>query len=146
MFAIRIATAGDIAPWALLRAALWPDASPEELRVEAPGMLADDRQAVFVCDANDRLLGFLEARLRDHAEGCTSSPVGYLEGWYVIPEARGRGIGRALAFAAEAWARTQGCTEMASDAVLDNVLSHTMHERIGYEETERIVCFRKSLK
>lgn len=83
--------------------------------------------------------------MRDYAEGCGSRPVGYLEGWYVIPEARRRGIGRALVEAAEAWARARGCTEMASDTELANRLSQMAHSRLGYEETERLVHYRKSL-
>jgi aminoglycoside 6'-N-acetyltransferase I len=51
-----------------------------------------------------------------------------------------------LVAAAEDWAREQRCTEMASDALIDNALSHTAHRHIGYEEIERIVCFRKSLQ
>jgi len=71
--------------------------------------------------------------------------VGYLEGWYVSPEHRRAGIGRKLVQAAEDWARSKGCTEMASDAELHNTQSQQAHRRLGYEEVERIVCFRKSL-
>lgn len=34
---------------------------------------------------------------------------------------------------------------MASDALLDNAGSHAFHEAVGFEETERVVYFRKSL-
>ena len=71
--------------------------------------------------------------------------MGYLEGVFVLPEHRGGGIGAALVDAAEGWARERGCTEMASDRELDNEASGTFHQALGYEEVERIVCFRKSL-
>jgi aminoglycoside 6'-N-acetyltransferase I len=71
--------------------------------------------------------------------------VGYLEGWYVVPEVRRQGIGAQLMAAAEDWARGQGCTEIASDALIDNENSHRAHRALGFEETGRVVNFRKPL-
>jgi aminoglycoside 6'-N-acetyltransferase I len=62
------------------------------------------------------------------------------DGW------RRRGVARALTQAAEAWTRTKGCSELASDALLDNEVSHRMHNALGFEETERVVYFHKALK
>jgi aminoglycoside 6'-N-acetyltransferase I len=71
--------------------------------------------------------------------------VGYIEAWYVDPDARRIGLGRALLAAAEAWARERGYQEMASDALLDNDVSHAAHRRLGYQEVDRVVQFRKNL-
>lgn len=46
---------------------------------------------------------------------------------------------------AELWARERGFSHLASDAVLDNSLSHAAHEALGFEAVERIVVFRKLL-
>jgi aminoglycoside 6'-N-acetyltransferase I len=137
----------DRAAWARLRAALWPEATPEEHAREMDEILGHpERDAVFVSPgAGGRLLGFVEVSLRRYAEGCDTSPVGYLEGWYVAPSARRQGIGRALVAAAEAWARAKGCSEMASDTQIDNERSQMVHARLGYAEVERQVCFRKAL-
>jgi aminoglycoside 6'-N-acetyltransferase I len=137
----------DRAGWAQLRAALWPDARPEEHAREMDEILGHpEREAVFVCASPEgRLLGFVEASLRRYAEGCDTSPVGYLEGWYVVPAARRQGMGAALVVAAEGWARALGCTEMASDTQLRNELGQMAHARLGYQEVERLVCFRKEL-
>ena len=35
--------------------------------------------------------------------------------------------------------------ELASDAGIDNTVSHGMHTGLGFEETERVVYFRKDL-
>lgn len=129
-----------------MRHALWPgslsDHDAETLRY------FDERATspvVFVADLNGRLVGFLELDYRKYAPGCTSSPVPFVEGWYVDPATRGRGIGQALIRAAEAHARASGHHEIASDAEFSNADGIAAHRAVGYEEVERTVCFRKSL-
>lgn len=101
---------------------------------------------VFVAEAEGVLIGFLEATLRSHADGCDPGyPVGYLEGWYVAPEHRRRGVGAKLVAAAEEWARAQGCSEMASDTWIDSTGSQRAHEALGYEVVDRCVHYRKPL-
>jgi len=124
---IRLAQPSDLPHIALLRAALWPESSAEEHARELASILAGEVPgtlplAIFVSQAaNGALVGFLEAGLRSHADTCDPAhPVGYVEGWYVVESVRRQGIGAALLRAAEDWARAQGCTEMASDALLDN--------------------------
>ncbi len=92
------------------------------------------------------LIGFLEAGLRSHADGCDPAhPVGFVEGWLVKEEMRGQGIGQRLLEAAEDWARAQGCTEMASDTWIDNELSQRVHEALGFQVVDRCVHYRKAL-
>jgi aminoglycoside 6'-N-acetyltransferase I len=91
-------------------------------------------------------LGFAEVDLRSHADGCDPArPVGYLEGWYVAAEARRSGVGRRLLSAAEDWARSHGCVEVASDTWVDNELSQACHEALGFQVVDRCVHYRKAL-
>lgn len=133
--------------WLRLQQRLWPKETKDDLQ-EGQRWILDDpkRNAVFVARLpRGELVGFVEAALRDWAEGCSTRPVGYIEGWYVAPEHRRRGVGRRLVEAAERWARSRGCTEMGSDAHLANTLSHRAHAALGYAEVERVVAFAKRL-
>ncbi len=94
-----------------MRSALWPEADAAELAREAAAFFTRPYliDAVFVAEAPDGdLVGFVELSLRSHADGCSSSPVPYVEGWYVVPAARRQGVGRALFAAAEAWGTAGG--------------------------------------
>ena len=91
------------------------------------------------------LCGYLEIGERPYAEGCESSPVPYVESWWVDDDQRKRGVGRALMDAAEQWARKRGHAELASDTQLENQLSRKTHRALGFDEVERLVVFRKPL-
>jgi aminoglycoside 6'-N-acetyltransferase I len=134
--------------WLSMRTALWPETDEEQHRKEMAMMLSDaGRYAVFVCeDPQGLLIGFVEVSLREWAEGCLSSPVGYLEGWFVASHARGIGIGKKLLAASENWARLRGCTEMASDTDLGNTASEAAHLKLGFQVAARVIAFRKDLR
>jgi aminoglycoside 6'-N-acetyltransferase I len=149
---IRLAQPSDRDQLLRLREALWPTVSAEEHAREL-ALILEGRPPVtlpliiLVAEASDRkLAGFLEVDLRSHADGCNPSrPVGYVEGWYVAENHRHSGIGRKLLAAAEDWARSQGCVEMASDTWVDNKVSQRVHEALGYEVVDRCVHYRKTL-
>ena len=136
--------------WLRQRHALWPDEAVEDLRPDIDawfeGRARHLQEVLFAVDDRGRLLGFAELNVRAYAEGCSSDRIAFLEGWYVEPYARGRGIGAALVAAAERWARAAGCTEFASDALADNRLGAAAHLGVGFEEVETIRCFRKDLR
>ena len=150
---IRLANLSDRSTLAALFHALWPEGLVEEHSRELEAILSGNPPGtlplvVFVAEASDKsLLGFLEVGLRSHADSCDPArPVGYVEGWYVTDAHRNRGIGKQLLVTAEDWARSQGCTEMASDTQMGNELSERVHQRLGYEIVERAILFRKALR
>lgn len=144
---IRSIRPEDRAEWVRMRDLLWPGSlADHELDTQIFFTQNDKTLATFVVDRLDgRLGGFIELSQRKYAEGCTSSPVAYIEGWYVEAELRQQGIGAALVRAGEGWARDEGLQEIASDAEVDNEISIRAHKVIGYDEEVRIVCFRKKL-
>lgn len=148
---IRSASSSDREAVARQFFALWPGGSLAEHGEEVADILAGKPSGtlplvVLVAELDGAIVGFAEVGLRSHADGCDPSRlVGFLEGWYVDEEHRRRGIGRALLQAAEDWARSKGCREMASDTWLDNEPSQHAHQVLGFEVVDRCVHFRKSL-
>jgi aminoglycoside 6'-N-acetyltransferase I len=137
----------DWADWLRMTLALFPEYSEEELTRGMREFRARSDGDISVAERDDgSLVGFVEVGTRLYADGCESSPVGYIEAWYVDPDVRRLGYGRAMLAAAEDWARGQGYTELGSDARLDNEISHAAHRRAGYTEVDRILQFRKILK
>jgi aminoglycoside 6'-N-acetyltransferase I len=143
---IRPYTDADWAEWLRMSLALFPDEPPDEIERGMRDTRANANAGVLIAERDDgSACGFVEVGERSYAEGCESSPVAYVEAWYVDPDVRRHGVGRALLAAAEDWARSRGHVEIGSDALLDNVVSHRAHVGSGYEEVERIVVFRKTL-
>jgi aminoglycoside 6'-N-acetyltransferase I len=148
MSTIREVKRSDADAWLELRCALWPG-DPDEHRHAIERFFAGDRREpaeVLVAFEGDAPIGFAELSIHNIVDGCSTGNVGYLEGWYVVPAVRRRGVGRALIAAAESWARGQGCTEFGSDAAIDNVVSLAAHRALGFEETSRACLFRKDLQ
>lgn len=145
-YTIRRAAYGDKPAWVQMRHRLWPEAPVDYLELDLDDKLGNPRYAVFVASGEDgSLLAFIEVSLREYAEGCETSPVGYIEAWYVDEHVRGQRLGRDLVHTAEHWAREQGCREMASDTWLANETGIAVHERLGYYEVDRLVHFVKRL-
>lgn len=143
---VRPYQTGDWPDWLRMSLALFPQHSADDLAAGMRAHLARPDAEVFVAERDDgSIAGFVEVGERPYADGCDSSPVAYVEAWYVDPDVRRKGYGRALLAAAEEWARARGRTEIASDSQLDNLVSHAAHRGAGYEEVDRIVQFRKIL-
>ena len=147
---IRSVTVRDAKEWLRLRHALWPDGSLAEHRQDIERYFAGDRrepmEVLLAFTANSMPVGFAELSIRNIVDGCATDRVAYLEGWYVVPESRRKGIGRALIRAAEHWAIQLGCTEFGSDAEIDNEVSHAAHLGSGFQETGRVRTFSKQLE
>ena len=138
----------DDPAWLTLRAEFIPEESPDDQRAFLRAFVRDSAafRAFVASDPQAGLLGFAEEAVRtDFVNGCQHRPALFLEGIYVRPEHRGRGVARALCEAAAQWGRSRGCREFASDVYIDDERSLAAHRGLGFEETERVVYFRKPL-
>ena len=108
--------------------------------------LNNDDAEFFIKYVDNKPIGFAQCSLRvDYVEGTNSSPVGYLEGIFVDVNYRNKGYAKELLHACEKWAKDMGCKEFASDCELDNIDSFKFHMAMGFDEANRIICFRKCI-
>lgn len=129
-----------------MQAALWPDEAPGEHAGVIDKLIGRGDAWVFIAETLDGSpVGFAEVAVRDHANGCESQPVPFLEGIYVKGQFRRQGIGARLIECAEALLVAHGFRELGSDTEIDNRTSHAAHLAWRFSETERVVYFRKLL-
>jgi aminoglycoside 6'-N-acetyltransferase I len=143
---IRKATVDDINIVIQLALLLYNDNTFNDLLYKMKVTLSNENNVVFLAYENLKYVGFAHCSLRyDYVEGTKSGNVGYLEGILVIEEYRNKGISKMLVEYCESWAKEKGCTEFASDCELNNTNSYNFHLKIGFDEANRIICFKKNL-
>ena len=140
------ATEKDAEALAGLVKIVWSEDTEEALASTILEYINSDESAVFAEKQDGNFIGAALCSLRhDYVEGCETSPVGYLEGVSVKEAYRNQGVARRLVNECEKWAREKGCSEFASDCELHNTDSLNFHLQIGFEEQNRIICFKKVL-
>lgn len=143
---ITRATRNDTKIVAELAFQMWDSSSVEELQREFAEEMAAGSAVFFLAWRDGEPIGFAKCGLRhDYVEGTESSPVGYLEGVFVVENARRQGVARRLVEVCEQYAKELGCEEFASDCELDNEASLHFHLKMGFAEANRIICFSKKL-
>lgn len=135
----------DCAIWAKLANQLWNNHHLDDLEKEFKSLIVKNT-AFFIDYEDDVPIAFAQVSLRnDYVEGTNSSPVAYLEGIFVEKGYRNKGIAKNLIHECEVWARKNCCKEIASDCELANDTSYRFHLSCGFEEVNRIICFKKEL-
>jgi len=118
----------------------------DELYVSNKEDLLNPHMAMFIAFDSGKAVGFSHVLARhEYVIGTESSPVGYLEGVYVCPDYRSNDIAKTLVNMCENWSRERGCAEFASDCELGNSGSLAFHLKVGFEESSRIIFFKKKL-
>jgi len=139
-------THDSLPDWKRMRQAVYPNVSDAFHDDETRLILAASDATCFLGFSDSgEAVAMLELSLRNHVDGCLGGPVGYIEGIYLKPEMRGAGHGQRLIEFATDWFRSRGCRNMAADAELDNTAAQAFMRRMGFEETYRIVEFKRSL-
>jgi len=144
---IKVAERRFSREWATLRNQLWPETFLAHLEVidRFFNHTYPHIHIAFLAQRATEVVGFLEVSLRSYAEGTETSPVPYVEGWFVADLARGQGYGRALMECAAQWALMRDYSDLASDADSANAQGIGAHPALGFIEAARHVSMLKSL-
>jgi aminoglycoside 6'-N-acetyltransferase I len=115
---IRPVRPDDADLWERLRCELWPNGREDhrkEIAAFFAGTVVEPDAVIIVEDGEGNAIAFAELSVRTALPTLVGTRVGYVEGLYVVPEARGLGVTRALLRASRDWARQQNCAAFASD-------------------------------
>lgn len=144
---IKKADKSDVTVLAKLAEKLWDGHSLSELEREFETLAENPDAACFIKFVDNQPIGFAQCQLRmDYVEGTHTSPVGYLEGIFVLKEYRKKGYAREMLEVCKKWALNKKCAEFASDCEIGNDVSRQFHLAMGFEVANRIICFKKMLK
>ena len=117
-FFIRHIAPTDTFAWEAMRRDLWPGGTGDhakEIAMFFAGALEEPSAVLAGESGAGAMVGFVELSLRTDVPGLEGTRAGYVEGLYIRPEVRHRGIARWLLHAARNWARQQRCGAFASD-------------------------------
>jgi len=133
----------DFPEWRAMRKALYLGTEAEFLDQEMEAIIKHGMCSCF-CIKNDNAetIGLVELSERNIADGCLSSPVAYLEGLYLKPEYRSKGLGREVILQVMSLCRESGFSELATDTNFDNFRARAFYKALGFEELEHCVGFR----
>lgn len=101
--------------------------------------------AAFIACRDGTAIGFVEATLREYADGIEPGRTAYLEGLWTAKTERRRGVARLLLGAVEDWAVAEGCDHIGSDADADNSDGAGWHAALGFAEVGRTVNFARAI-
>jgi GNAT superfamily N-acetyltransferase len=113
----------------------------EEVRAELEGDFEDPRFTTFVAEADGRVAGSATGCAIEQSSTNTSlirpAGAGFLGYAAVLPEARGKGVGRALGEAVLAWGRDAGYHTIATDWRSTNLEADGAWRGLGFRPTFR---------
>jgi len=142
----REATKKDFASLLSMGHTLWPHHTSNNLKQEFKRILSSKKDTTFLGFDNETPIAFSTLSIRsDYVQGSSSNPVGYVEGIYVKPEYRKKGVAKALIKIAEQWSKKRGCKELGSDTELRNKNSQKFHTKVGFKKVRVIVHFIKMI-
>ena len=89
----------------------------------------------FFAEEEGRLVGYVVGFYDEPHFMWSTGRVGHIDSFYVMPELRGRGVGRLLMEAAYAEMRQAGATTVALEMVANNDVAQRFYEREGFTTT-----------
>lgn len=133
--------------WLALRQRLWPQSAASHLQQMAHAQSDPDSFGVYLAYSDEgEAVGFVEVGLRhEPIGGIDQLPAGFIEGLFVRPKARQKGVARQLIAVAEEWAHSVGCRVLISDVWAGNKQGQKAHKALGFEPGETVIYYHKKI-
>lgn len=112
------------------------------LRDDLSALLRDPDSHVLIAEAEGAAIGYITGRSRTEP-GRVLPRRGVVEDWYVIPSARGAGVGALLLEELEARFAAAGCEVIESATWCANEGARRVHDALGFREIR--VMYRKRI-
>lgn len=143
---IETLTTNNVLAVTQLSIELWPDADFDEELLSWEKIVNTANNYCALAKLSNAYIGFIHLSIRnDYVEGAMYDSIAYLEGIYVKKAFRNNGVGKMLLSNGIAWAKSKGAKQLGSDSTLDNFDSLSFHEKVGFVEVNRIVCFIQNI-
>jgi len=97
--------------------------------------LSQDDSFAFLAEADGRSVGYVVAFYDEPHFMWDTGRIGHVDSFYVLPEMRGRGVGRLLMDRAYEEMRRAGVSTVALELVATNELARRFYEREGFTTT-----------
>jgi aminoglycoside 6'-N-acetyltransferase I len=141
------ADATTLPAWAGLSYLMYKDThSYTDMVRECEHFLQTGAVTGFLYCFQDDYVGFVNVSLRPDTTGAGAKPpAGFVETIFVREDHRRYGFGRELICAAEQYCAANGCRQLSSDTVADNIGSQKFHEACGFGVKGRVIFYAKDI-
>jgi aminoglycoside 6'-N-acetyltransferase I len=141
------ADATTLPAWAGLSYLMYKDThSYTDMVHECEHYLRGNTVTGFLYFFDDDYVGFINVSIRpDFADSSVRAPMGFIETIFVREDYRRYGFGSELVRAAEQHCAANGCRQLSSDSVIENLGSQRFHTACGFKEKGRAVFYVKEI-
>lgn len=137
---IRNAREADLGALCELCDQLGYPGTAESIGANLRGILGDAERALLLAEENGAVIAFADVST---CRRLVHAPIAELDSLAVMDTARGRGVGKAVLAAAEAWARGRGLRGVALSSRVTRNDAHRFYEREGYKRIKDAAIFEK---
>jgi GNAT superfamily N-acetyltransferase len=105
------------------------------LREDVDAILGSPRAVGFIAEDDETPVGYITGHVEEDPRRVLTRK-GVVEDWFVEPDQRGKGVGKALFDALVAHFRERGCVVLESTTWAGNAGARAAHQALGFHDIE----------